>query len=209
MESDSDDDKVLSKLSDEYDEEGSFVIDLESDLVDIEDQKMFEAEDLQIGVWLDTKLTFAEHVAKNHPEGGKNRPRPSKRRLLACVAHSQMIYAAPSWHSIKDNSKLVRKLTSVQRKMAIRVCNAYRTVPIEFLIQERWDKYSGVVRTKASANVINRWQPAAGKIEWALGLTTPAIADKILESNVTYHYIKLPMAQVAKNLLAIWGKNAN
>lgn len=135
-----------------------------------------------LGVWLDTKLTFAEHVKRVTQKADRTvtalsrlmpnigGPRSSKRRLLSSVVHSQLLYAAPVWSKVANNKKLIAKLTSVQRRMAMRICCAYRTVsadavgvlaevpPIEILIQERTEKYRGVNAATARANSIERWQ---------------------------------------------------
>lgn len=135
-----------------------------------------------LGVWLDTKLTFSEQVEKTTQKVEKTiaalaslmpnigGPRASKRRLLSCVVHSQLLYAAPVWHTVTENQKLQKKISSVQRKINIRICCAYRTIstegagviagvpPIELLIQERREKYIGVDTVTARANLMNRWQ---------------------------------------------------
>lgn len=61
-----------------------------------------------LGVWLDTKLTFAEHINKTPEKAEKTSsaliclmsnivgPRSSKRKLLASVVHGQvLLYMAP------------------------------------------------------------------------------------------------------------------
>ncbi|KAJ8910519.1 hypothetical protein NQ315_012816 [Exocentrus adspersus] len=120
-----------------------------------------------LGAWLDTKLTFAEHVKRAIQKAEKTTaalsrlmpnvggPRASKRRLLASVIQSQVLYAAPVWHRVTENKKLIRKLAGLQRRLNIRITSAYRTVstegagviagvpPIELLIQQRWEKYTG------------------------------------------------------------------
>lgn len=135
-----------------------------------------------LGVWLDTKLVFAEHVNKATEKAERTisalgsimpnigGPRASKRRILASVIHSQLLYGAPVWHSVTGNKKLVLKLTRIQRLVAIRVCSAYRTTsaeavgvisgipPIELLIEERNAVYNGTPRIVAKANTRTRWQ---------------------------------------------------
>lgn len=135
-----------------------------------------------LGIWLDTKLTFAEQVNRVTKKADKTAaalsrlmpniggPGSSKRRLLSSVVHSQLLYAAPVWSTAANNKKLLAKLTTVQRRMAIRVCCAYRTVsadavgiladvpPIELLILERTEKYRGIEAATAKANLMQRWQ---------------------------------------------------
>lgn len=135
-----------------------------------------------LGVWLDTKMTFAEHVNQATIKAEKTikalsslmpnigGPRASKRKILSCVAHSQILYGAPVWHTVVRNKKLLRKLTSIQRKMALRICSAYRTVsadgacviagipPIELQIHERKERYLGVPKSIARENLTRSWQ---------------------------------------------------
>ncbi|KAJ8980699.1 hypothetical protein NQ317_007920 [Molorchus minor] len=101
-----------------------------------------------LGVWLDSKLVFAEHINKTVEKAEKtltdlfilmpNRgsilmpniggPRASKRRLISSVMHSQIIYAAPVFSTAANNVNLVKKLNIIQRLMAIRISSAYRTI---------------------------------------------------------------------------------
>lgn len=135
-----------------------------------------------LGVWLDTKLTFAEHINRTVQKAEKTMtailslmpniggPRASKRRILISVVQSQLLYAAPVWHKITENQKLLRRFTRLQRIMCIRVCSGYRTIsadaadviagvpPIELLIKERVETYNGAERKVARENTMARWQ---------------------------------------------------
>lgn len=135
-----------------------------------------------LGVWLDTKMVFAEHVRKTIEKAEKTTvalaslmpniggPRASKRRLLSSVIHSQILYAAPVWHAVIENRKIVRKLASLQRKINIRITSAYRTIstegvgiiagvpPIDLMIHERWEKYNGIDATTAKQNLMRDWE---------------------------------------------------
>lgn len=141
-----------------------------------------------LGVWLDTKLKFSEHARKTIVKAEKTLaaltnimpniggPRSSKRKALACVVHSQILYAAPVWHSVTTNKKLLQELTRLQRLISIRVCSGYRTMsaeaasviagipPIEFLIEERVGKYHGVEKGEAKNRIKERWQ-----MKWTMG----------------------------------------
>lgn len=55
-------------------------------------------------------------------------PSAEKRKLLATVVHSQLTYAAPIWHGAIRYAKYKAKLSSPQRKMALRVACTYCTV---------------------------------------------------------------------------------
>lgn len=137
-----------------------------------------------LGMWLDPKLTFAEHVnqiikkaerttaalAKLMPNMGG--PRASKRKLLVSVIHSQLLYAAPVWHTITSSKKILAKLNRVQRKLCIRTCSGYRTIsavaaeviagipPIKLLIIERNESYEGKSKKDARITLLDRWQEA-------------------------------------------------
>lgn len=135
-----------------------------------------------LGIWLDTKLTFAEQVSQVTQKVEKTvsalsrlmpnvgGARSSKRRVLLSVGHSQMLYAAPAWHSVTKNKRLVSRLVSVQRKMLIRISCAYRTIsteaagviagvpPIELLFRERHERYSGVDKATIRHNIMTEWQ---------------------------------------------------
>lgn len=135
-----------------------------------------------LGVWLDTKLSFAEHVRKLEEKvlktisalcrimpniGG---PRASARKILTSVAQSQLLYAAPVYYPAYENQKLCRRLLSLQRKLNIRISSAYRTIsgaavgviagnpPIDLLALERKEKYEGAEKNEARKNLIERWQ---------------------------------------------------
>lgn len=135
-----------------------------------------------LGVWLDTKFTFSEHITKIVEKASKtvtglskimpniNGPSSSKRRVLSSVVHSKILYAAPIWHTILQNKNQRTRLLSLQRTMAIRVCSAYRTIstaavgviagmpPIDLMAMERKEKYDGVAKEEARRNLLRRWQ---------------------------------------------------
>lgn len=135
-----------------------------------------------LGVWLDTKMTFAEHFNRVSENVGKTLsvltrvlpniggPRSSKRRVLTSIIHSKLLYGAPIWYPAMGNNKLKRKLLSMQRLAAIRVCSAYRTVstaavgviagipPIDIMALERKEKYEGEMAADARRNLRHRWQ---------------------------------------------------
>ncbi|XP_030751753.1 uncharacterized protein LOC115879201 [Sitophilus oryzae] len=96
--------------------------------------------------------------------------RASKRRVLASVVHSQLLYAAPAWHKVTNNRKLMQRLRRIQRIMSIRVCSTYKIVsgkaigviaeiaPIDLLIQERYDRYHGMDKNLARTKLLQQWQ---------------------------------------------------
>lgn len=135
-----------------------------------------------LGVWLDTKLTFSEHINRTVQKASNtitalskvmpniNGPSSSKRRVLASVVNSKILYAAPVWHEAMKNKKLSSKLLSLQRTIAIRVCSAYRTIsaaaagvissmpPIDLMAEERKSIYEGSTRDEARKNLLVQWQ---------------------------------------------------
>ena len=135
-----------------------------------------------LGVWLDSKLTFSEHIRRTLVKVEKTvsalsclmpnvgGPQMSKRKMLATVAQSQILYAAPIWHTVTSKKGLTRKLLRIQRLMSIRVISAYRTIsaeaagiiggipPIDLLIEERWAIYNGADRKTARESLNARWQ---------------------------------------------------
>ena len=80
-------------------------------------------------------------------------PREAKRRLVASVVHSKLLYAALVWANALQNHAIQRKLFSVQRLVALRIVSAYRTVstsavpvlasvpPIDLLAEERQETF--------------------------------------------------------------------
>lgn len=78
-----------------------------------------------LGVWLDTKLNFADHINKTITKAEKTvttlallmpnvgGARASKRRVLASVVYSQLLYAAPVWHKVTNNRKLMQILRRI------------------------------------------------------------------------------------------------
>ena len=73
----------------------------------------------------------------------------AKRRLVASVVNSKLLYAALFWTSVLNNYAIQKKLFSAQRGVVLRVVSAHRTVstsavlvlvsvpPIDLLEEER------------------------------------------------------------------------
>ena len=78
-------------------------------------------------------------------------PREVKRRLVASVVHSRLLYATPVWAKALQSHAIQRRLFSAQRLVALRIVSAYRTVstsavlvlasvpPIDLLAEARMD----------------------------------------------------------------------
>ena len=55
-------------------------------------------------------------------------PREAKRRLVAKVVNSKLLYAAIIWASALNNHAIQKKLFSAQRGVVLKIVSAYRTV---------------------------------------------------------------------------------
>jgi len=92
-----------------------------------------------LGIYLDTKLNFTEHANHTCTKAGKvannlarilpniSAAKPKKRRLLANVVHSIILYGSPIW-APKMSQKGKTELAKVQRRVALRVASVYCTV---------------------------------------------------------------------------------
>ena len=118
-----------------------------------------------LGVQLDRRLSFGEHLqiaaakaiqceanlARLMPNIGG--PREAKRRLVASVVHSKLVYTAPVWANGLQNHAIQKRLFSAQRSAALRIVSTYRTVsrsaalvlvsvpPIDLLVVERQETF--------------------------------------------------------------------
>lgn len=146
-----------------------------------------------LGVFIDQRMTFSTHVITVAKKATKSAvalsrlmpniggPCQSRRRLLASVVESQLLYAAPTWvDSATSSARTVKNLVRPQRAIALRIIRAYRTVsdeaalvlagmpPADLLAKERKR-----IRTRT----------AAPPIPDAIPISKPAI--KRLERSVT------------------------
>ena len=76
-----------------------------------------------------------------------------KRRLVANVVHSKLLYAAPVWANALQNHAFQKRLFSGQRSAALTIVSAYRTVsmsavlvlasvpPIDLFVEERQETF--------------------------------------------------------------------
>ena len=153
-----------------------------------------------LGVQLDQRLSFGEHlrIATAKAIGCEanmarlmpniDGPREAKRRLVASVVHSKLLYAAPVWASAIKSHAILKKLSSAQRGVALRVISAYRSVstsavlvlasvpPIDLLTREKQETFQlrrelscndneqeyarakVAVRKEARSRLVTRWQ---------------------------------------------------
>lgn len=114
-----------------------------------------------LGITIDSKLSFFEHIRKSADKAAAgitalcrlmantSGPKSSKRRLLMSSTNSVLLYGAEIWAQSLDKEMYRKRLTQVQRRGALRVASAYRTVsdsailviagciPIHLLAKER------------------------------------------------------------------------
>lgn len=93
-----------------------------------------------LGLQIDEKLTFREHLDKTADKAGNvvaalsrimlntSGPRYAKRRLLLSTVHSIMLYGSEIWADRLSHESYRRKLATIQRRAALRVTSSYRTV---------------------------------------------------------------------------------
>ena len=159
-----------------------------------------------LGVTLDTRMTFWPHIrgaaeraalktaALARLMGNTKGPRPSVRRLLMTVTHSILLYGAEIWADATRIEKYRKKIAAVQRRGALRIACAYRTVseaavlaiagvvPVDLLALERkriyeYSKERGRARasTDARTETLTAWQTRwadSDKGKWTKRLIT-------------------------------------
>lgn len=142
-----------------------------------------------LGFQLDAKLTFWAHISQAAEKAATlvamlsrlmpniAGPRSSKRRILLCIAHSIMLYGAEIWADALKMEKYRKRLASVQRRAALRVASAYRSVseaavlavagviPIDLLASERKRAYDrrgeadrSIVRSEEHRRTLQQWE---------------------------------------------------
>ncbi|KAF0724112.1 Uncharacterized protein FWK35_00024075 [Aphis craccivora] len=124
-------------------------------------------EILYLGVRLDTKLTFVDHVRAAASKAmtsatalGRLMPNVTvlgqwKKRLLATVVESQLLYAASTWSdTVSSSARSVRLLVRPQRATALRVIRAYWTVSDE---AQRWLHSSKGQCTRRLIRDVRKW----------------------------------------------------
>lgn len=118
-----------------------------------------------LGVHIDERLRFKEHLqmvstkastvcnqlVKIMPNIGG--PRQERRKLIASVVNSILLYGAPIWWKATNVISYIRQINSVYRRSALRVARAFRTVshdavcvisdmmPFQLLAEERSSLY--------------------------------------------------------------------
>lgn len=157
-----------------------------------------------LGVKLDSKLTFWEHihgvcekaaqstVALSRLMANVGGPKPCRRKLLMTAVQSVLLYGAEIWADALKVKKYRIQMSSVQRRGALRIASAYRTVsadavlvisgvmPIELLAYERKEIYNlsaeigrAAAAARAREQLIQQWQQnwnASTKGRWTHSL---------------------------------------
>jgi endonuclease/exonuclease/phosphatase family metal-dependent hydrolase len=146
-----------------------------------------------LGVQIDDKLRFTEHVEKAASKAtaiaedlarlmpNTGGPKHKRRKLYSEVVHSVLLYGAPIWADATKKERTKLTLARVQRRSALRVASAYRTVsgdailvltaipPIDLLAAERQAVYNGQKRVDARELTMQKWQErwdASAKGRW-------------------------------------------
>lgn len=148
-----------------------------------------------MGVWLDSGMRMTTHVLKIRDRTvdtlkqltritpNIRRPSDGKRRMLASVVHSMILYASPIWSRTTVYKYYEKVLEKINRMLALRVVSAYRTVsteavlalakipPIILQIEERnliyrhGSGYRSEVRKIILDKWQNRWEAYQGRIK--------------------------------------------
>ena len=142
-----------------------------------------------LGVLLDSRMSFSEHVreaanraatrvsALSRLMANLGGPSPTRRRLLMSTTQSVLLYGAEIWGGVLGREVHRKKLAQVQRRGALRVASAYRTVaesvvlviagviPIALLADERrrlylrrFEEDATGVRREERQRTVDAWQ---------------------------------------------------
>ena len=147
-----------------------------------------------LGVHFDKDMKMTEHVrrvtARANEVAAKlailmpniGGPRASKRRVISSAATSVILYGTPIWGRVLKHEKYRKMLGSVQRKLALGIGSAYRTVsleaaqvlsgliPIDLQVRERMKaqentEENGQLRENTMDEWQNKWNGLQGKAE--------------------------------------------
>jgi len=142
-----------------------------------------------LGIMIDSKLSFWEQIKSSADKAARGvsslsrlmtntgGPRSSKRRLLMTSVQSVLLYGAEIWADSLSKKKYRTRLAQVQRRAALRVASAYRTVsepavlviagviPISLLARERKAVYlrksegdKEAIKVEERARTMQEWQ---------------------------------------------------
>ena len=159
-----------------------------------------------LGVLISRNLNFSDHIkficektaikisnlSKILPN--MRGPNTAKRKILCSVAESTILYAAPVWAHCLQRACHRARLLSIQRRGALRLARAYRTVsteaaltisgliPIDLVIKERHRRHldrflsKETVREASLLSWQQRWSMDTGKAKWTKTLLKNVVA---------------------------------
>ncbi|XP_031333977.1 uncharacterized protein LOC116163990 [Photinus pyralis] len=119
-----------------------------------------------LGLKIDRNLTFIQHAEKAVEKASRmaeklNRlmwntggPRGGKRRAIASAMNNMMLYGSEVWRSAIRTRKVRELVDRLQRKMALKIAAAYRTVSITNLFMVISARFEG----KNNREVLNAWE---------------------------------------------------
>jgi hypothetical protein len=93
-----------------------------------------------LGIRIDRAMTFGPHVEEVAAKAekmtgslGRIMPnlggaRSTRRKLLSSVVHSKLLYGAAVWSQALKTKKNIEVLTTVQRRVLLRIASGYRTI---------------------------------------------------------------------------------
>lgn len=171
-----------------------------------------------LGVHLDKNLSFGTHIIRTTEKAKKTitnlaklmprikGPSTSKRKVIASVVTSQLLYGSEIWAEVTKMELYKRMLLSVQRTIAIRVVRGYRTIstnaalaiagmiPIHLLAQERKEIFDGKLGKKeAREQTIEKWEKEFREGESRIGKIIPCLREWINRKHgvTNFHLVQL------------------
>ncbi|XP_033212109.1 uncharacterized protein LOC117169713 [Belonocnema kinseyi] len=175
-----------------------------------------------LGIHMNTKLTFWEHIRKAADKAVKTTtglsrlmanvggPKPSKRCLLMSVTTSILLYGAKIWADALRIDKYRRRMAGVQRLGAQRIACSYRTVSepavLAYLnkigkVRSSDCRYCGWYRDDASHTFFtcDRWVEERTILETDIGSISPDnIIHKMLSSQENWQKVAVYVETVSR-----------
>lgn len=179
-----------------------------------------------LGITIDRKLNFWEHIKRAADKASKTTTQlsrlmanvggasSSKRKVIMAVTHSILLYGSEIWADSLKHEKYRKRMAAVQRRGALRITSAYRTVsepavlviagviPVALLAEERKQVYQTKqelgkksAAEEARKNTLAKWQTiweSEQRGRWTAKLIPklkPWIERK--HGEVTYHLTQL------------------
>ena len=152
-----------------------------------------------LGVWIDTNMRGVVHLRKTVEKAEKislklsrlmpnvRGPGAGKRKILASVVQSVVLYAAPAWEEVLRHKKYKGMLDRCLRRATLRVCSAYRTCsnaaaqvisgipPAHLLVAERSRGYHTGDKDEAKTWMEDKWQE-----EWEANTETAQWTKRLI-----------------------------